>query len=79
VQNLYELTPVIAEVISAHCPGTHARNDFVRACVYENWGEAKAMVEGTLAEPWHLSGNQEVRLHEFLALLELRGVPAHTR
>jgi hypothetical protein len=29
------------------------------------------MVEGMLAEPWHLRGYQETRLREFLELLKL--------
>lgn len=66
---LYELAPVIADVIGAHCPGTNARADFVRACVHGHWDEAKGMVEGMLAEPWVLRGYQENRLREFLALL----------
>jgi hypothetical protein len=33
------------------------------------------MLEGMLAEPWHLKGYQEARLQEFLDLLQLgRGV-----
>jgi hypothetical protein len=71
VQVLYELAPVIADVISSHCHGTCAREDFVRACVSGEWEDAKVMVEGMLAEPWHLTGYQEKRLHEFLALLQL--------
>jgi len=31
MQTVYELAPVIADVISAHCPGTTARERFVRA------------------------------------------------
>src|SRR3954471_4414901 len=30
VQIVYELAPVIATIISAHCPGTRARDEFVR-------------------------------------------------
>jgi hypothetical protein len=71
VQALYELAPVIAEVISAHCPGTRARGDFVRACVHGEWDNAEVMVEGMLAEPWHLTGYQEIRLREFLEILQL--------
>ena len=71
MQVLYELAPVIADVISAHCQGTSAREDFVRACVSGEWDDAKVMVEGMLAEHWHLTGYQEKRLHEFLALLQL--------
>jgi hypothetical protein len=73
VQVVYELAPVIATIISAHCPGTRAREDFVRACVHGDWGEAACMIEGMLAEPWHLRGHQETRLREFLQLLELNG------
>jgi hypothetical protein len=51
VQIVYELAPVIATIISAHCPGTRAREDFVRACVHADWFEAACMVEGMLAEP----------------------------
>jgi hypothetical protein len=72
VQVLYQLAPVIAEVISAHCPGTRARGDFVRACVHGEWDDAEVMVEGMLAEPWHLTGYQEIRLREFLAMLQLK-------
>jgi hypothetical protein len=39
--------------------------------VYGAWDEAQEMVEGMLAEPWHLTGYQERRLREFLALLQL--------
>ena len=28
---VYDLAPVIADVILAHCPGTSARDEFVRA------------------------------------------------
>ena len=65
----YDLAPVIADVISAHCPGTSARQTFIRACFLGDWAEAKSMVEGILAAPWFLRGYQEVRLREFLALL----------
>jgi len=75
VQVVHELAPVIATVISAHCPGTRAREDFVRACLFADWGEAAAMIEGMLAQPWHLQGHQEKRLREFLQILQLhRGV-----
>jgi hypothetical protein len=59
MQVVYELAPVIAEIISAHCPGTRARDEFVHACVYGRWDDAMEMVEGMLAEPWHLRGYQE--------------------
>ena len=77
MQALYEFAPVIADVISAHCQGTYAREDFMQACVGGHWDDAKVMVEGMLAEPWHLRGNQEARLREFLELLQFRqGIPA---
>jgi hypothetical protein len=72
MQVVYELTPVIAEIISCHCPGTKAREEFVGACVKGDWTEAREMVQGMLAEPWHLIGYQENRLREFLELLQLR-------
>ena len=72
VQVLYERALVIADVISAHCHQTRAREDFVGACVSGEWSDVKAMVEGMLAEPWHLVGYQEHRLREFLEILELR-------
>jgi hypothetical protein len=73
VQIVYDLAPVIATIISAHCPGTSAREEFVRACMLADWSEAASMIEGMLAEPWHLRGHQETRLREFLQLLELNG------
>ena len=42
-------------------------------CVHGDWAEAKVMVEGMLAEPWHLIGYQENRLREFLELLQVEG------
>jgi len=33
MREVYELAPVIADVIAAHCPGTTAREHFVRACL----------------------------------------------
>ena len=72
VQIVYELAPVIADIISAHCPGTGAREEFVRACVHGDWYEATEMVEGMLAEPQYLRGYQENRLREFLQLVQLR-------
>ena len=69
MQAAYDLAPVIADVISAHCRGTSARQTFIRACFLGDWAEAKSMVEGMLAEPWVLRGHQEVRLREFLELL----------
>ena len=71
MQAVYELTPIIAAIIAGHCPGTHAREEFVSACVHSDWAEARVMVEGMLAEPWHLIGYQENRLREFLDLLRL--------
>jgi hypothetical protein len=69
MQAVYDLGRVIADIILAHCPGTSARQRFLRACLTEDWGEAKSMVEGMLAEPWHLKGYQEARLREFLELI----------
>jgi len=45
MQTVYELARVIADVISAHCPGTTARERFVRACLGGHWYEAKSMVD----------------------------------
>jgi hypothetical protein len=42
---------------------------FLRACISTDWDEAKSMIDGMLAEPWHLRGYQEKRLHDFLGLL----------
>jgi hypothetical protein len=66
-----ELAPVIADIIAGHCQGTRARKDFLSACVRGDWLEVREMVEGMLAEPWHLVGHQEQRLREFLDLLQL--------
>ena len=63
---IYELVPVIADVISAQCPGTSARERFLQACLGADWEEARSMVDGMLAEPWHLRGRQKHRLREFL-------------
>jgi hypothetical protein len=68
---IYTLVPVIADVIDSHCGGK-ARETFVSACVSGHWDEAGAMIEGMLAEPWHLRGHQEVRLRDFQELLQLR-------
>jgi hypothetical protein len=72
VRAVYDLAPVIADVISAHCPRTSARADFMRACFYRDWDEARSMVEGMLVEPRLLRGYQENRLREFLKLLPVR-------
>ena len=72
MQVVYQLAPLIADIISAHCPGTRAREEFVRACVHGHWEEAKAMIEGMLAEPVYLRGHQESRLREFLELVQMR-------
>jgi len=69
VRPVFDLAPVIADIIDSHCPGTRARQDFVRACMKEDWNDARSMVEGMLAEPWHLRGYQEARLREFLAMV----------
>jgi hypothetical protein len=66
---VYELAPIIGDVIAAHCPGTSARAEFVRACLHGHWDEARSMVEGMLAEPSLLRGYQETRLREFIELL----------
>ena len=62
MQIVYVLAPVIADIIAAHCPGTGAREEFLRACVHGHWNEATEMVQAMLAEPWHLKGYQEARL-----------------
>ena len=72
MQTVYELAPVIADVISAHCPGATTRDSFMRACLGGHWYEAKGMIEGMLAEPWHLRGYQEFRLREFLDVMPNR-------
>src|SRR4051812_26161046 len=69
MQIVLDLAPVIGIIISSHCPGTGAKEEFLRACVHGHWDEARAMVEGMLAEPWHLRGYQKVRLRDFLGLL----------
>ena len=69
MQAVYDLAPVIGDVIAAHCPGTNARGTFMRLCFRGEWAEARCMVEGMLAEPWVLRGYQEARLREFLGLL----------
>jgi hypothetical protein len=71
MQIIYELVPVIADVISAHCSGTHAPEEFVRACVHGHWDDAAEMIEGMLAEPWHLKGYQEARLRDFQWFLQI--------
>ena len=45
MRSVFEFVPVIADVISAHCPHTAARRDFMRACISEDWQEAKGMVQ----------------------------------
>ena len=69
MKGVYDLAPLIADIISAHCPGTSARREFLRACLRGHWTHAKHMIEGMLAEPWHLRGRQEKRLREFLVLM----------
>lgn len=66
---IFKLAPVIADVMSAHCPGTDVRDRFLRGCLSGEWSEIRDMVEGMLAEPWLLRGYQEIRLREFLDLL----------
>ena len=65
----YETVLVIGDIIAAHCPNTAARREFIRACLSADWDEAASMIEGMLAEPWHLKGRQEARLREFYDLL----------
>jgi hypothetical protein len=74
MQAIYELAPLIADIISAHCPGTRARDEFVRACLHGDWREVSEMVKGMLAEPQWLRGHQESRLREFLELVQLHSV-----
>jgi hypothetical protein len=69
MQVVYELAPVIGDVIAAHCPDTAARQTFMRSVFRGEWAEARSMVEGMLAEPWVLRGYQQARLQEFLDLL----------
>jgi hypothetical protein len=69
VHAVFELALVIADIVSAHCPGTSARERFLNACIGADWNEATSMIEGMLAEPWHLRGYQEKRLREFLDLV----------
>jgi hypothetical protein len=66
---VYDLAPVIADIIDAHCAGTSARQRFLRSCLLAEWSETRSMVEGMLVEPWRLRGYQEMRLREFLDLL----------
>ena len=68
MQIVYDLAPVIADIIGAHCPGTKARGNFVHACLLGDWTDAREMVEGMLSEPWLLRGYQEKRLREFLVI-----------
>ena len=65
---VYELVPLIADIISCHCPGTPTRKRFLQACMSTDWDEAKSMIEGMLAEPWHLRGHQERRLRDFFGV-----------
>ena len=46
MQIVYQLAPLIADIIAAHCPGTRAGEEFLQACVHGDWFEAKEMVEG---------------------------------
>ena len=71
MQVVFELAPVIGAIISAHCRGIGAGEEFMRECFRGHWDEATAMVEGMLAEPWHLKGHQETRLREFLQLVQV--------
>ena len=71
MQAVYQLVPVIADVIAAHCPRSSARARFIDACLKAQWNEATAMIEGMLSEPRLLRGHQEARLRDFLELLPL--------
>ena len=71
MQAIFKLAPVIADVISAHCPGADVRERFLRGCISGEWLEIRNMIDGMLAEPWLLRGYQEIRLREFLDLLPL--------
>ena len=59
------------QIINAHCLGTSAlsRERFLRECLGAEWNEVVSMIEGMLAEPWHLTSHQEKRLREFRHLL----------
>jgi hypothetical protein len=80
VRVLYDLVPVIGEVIASHCHA-ETRQQFVRHCLCGDWDDARAMIEGMLAEPWLLRGYQETRLREFRELIDLtcspRGMSGH--
>jgi hypothetical protein len=52
---VYELAPLIADIISSHCPGSSARERSLHASIGADWDEARSMIDGMLAEPWHLS------------------------
>jgi hypothetical protein len=71
MQAVYELAPVIGEIIAAHRPRSHARDEFMRACWYGHWDEAVDMAQSVLAEPQHLRGYQGDRLREFLELTQV--------
>jgi hypothetical protein len=68
MQAPYDLAPVIAAVISSHCPNSSVGHVFMQACFRGQWSEARSMVEGMLAEPCILQGHQEARLREFLRI-----------
>lgn len=72
---VYELVPLIADIISCHCPGTPTRKQFLQACMSTDWDEAKSMIEGMLAEPWHLRGHQERRLRDFFDMIRAAETP----
>jgi hypothetical protein len=74
----FELALVVADIISAHCPGTSARARFIQSCIGTEWDEAASMIEGMLADPSRLRGYQEKRLREFLDLMS-RVVPVDQR
>ena len=60
---VYKLVPVIADIVSAHCWGTRAGEEYVRACVHAHWDQAAEMTMG--------GGFQGPRLREFPELLQM--------
>ena len=58
---------------------TTTRERFIRAFLTDDWVEVRCLIiEGMLAEPWHLRGNQEQRLQEFLDLVPVGPSPQTT-
>jgi len=69
VHAVYDLAPVIADIIASHHPGSSERKRFLRACLAGEWNDAQSIVDGMLADPMRLRGFQENRLREFRDLL----------